>query len=253
VNVDTKAVEHFRYGALSARRGEVRAIAIDRLTAGMDIAADLGAEIVTTCPLAEGYDYAFQIDYGDAWGNLVDSVRAAAAHRRDVALVLEYQPHEPHAHILLENVGKVLHLCAEVGATNIGANLDVGHSFAAGESPAESAVLLARKGWLRYVHTNDNTGDGGDWDMISGSVHFWAWLELLYVLDRIGYDGWFSGDIQPKHFGPVPAYRANLKMVRQLAALLAKIGSERIAALVEVEGHTPELYEALMGAIGQLP
>lgn len=258
VNVDTKAIEHFRYGALSARHSETRAVAVSRLQAGMDIAAELGAEIVTTCPLAEGYDYPFQIDYGQAWDNLIDSVRTAATHRQDITLVLEYQPHEPHAHILLGNVGKMLHLCAEVTASdaggtavvNVGANLDVGHSFAAGESPAEAAALLARKGWLRYVHTNDNTGDGGDWDMISGSVHFWGWLELLYTLDRVGYDGWFSGDIQPKHFSPVAAYRTNMHMVKQMAAMLDRVGPTRIASMIEVEGHTPALYEMLMGAIG---
>ena len=257
VNVDTKAVAHFRYGALSARHEDVRAMAVSRLRAGMDIAAELGAQVVTTCPLAEGYDYPFQINYVEAWDHLIESVRLSAAHRDDVSLVLEYQPHEPHAHILLDNVGKLLHLCAEVsqgseageGVDNVGANLDVGHSFAAGESPAEAAALLARKGWLRYVHTNDNTGDGGDWDMISGAVHFWGWLELLYTLDALDYDGWFSGDIQPKHFSPVAAYRTNMRMVQQMAALLERVGAEHIAAQIKVEGHTPALYAMLMEAV----
>jgi xylose isomerase len=250
VNVNIKSVEHFRYGALSARTPEARAVAARLLREGMDLAAEMGTEIVTTCPLAEGYDYPFQIDYTEAWGNLIETVRAVVAHRRDVTLVLEYQPHEPHAQILLGNVGKMLHVCAEVDAPNFGANLDVGHAVAAGESPAESAALLARKGWLRYLHTNDNTGDGGDWDMISGSVHFWGWLELLYTLDRIGYDGWFSGDLEPKAFGPVAAYRTNVRMIRRMTALLERVGTERVAALVAEEGRTPELYEELSRFLG---
>lgn len=255
VNVNIKSVEPFRYGALSARRAEVREAAARLLREGMDLAAAMGTEIVTTCPLAEGYDYAFQIDYTEAWGNLIEAVRSVAAHRRDVTLVLEYQPHEPHAQILLGNVGKMLHVCAEVDAPNFGANLDVGHSIAAGESPAESAALLARKGWLRYLHTNDNTGDGGDWDMISGSVHFWGWLELLYTLDRVGYTGWFSGDLEPKAFGPVAAYATNVTMIRRMAALLERVGTDKIAALVAEEGRTPAVYEALsrfMGGEGEV-
>jgi xylose isomerase len=245
VNVDTKAIAHFEYGALSARSAQARERAATRLCEGMDVAAEMGAEIVTTCPLAEGYDYAFQIDYTTAWDNFIDTVKAAVAHRGDVTLVLEYQPHEPYSRILLSNVGKMLHVCAEVDAPNFGANLDVGHSFAAGESPAESAALLARKGRLRYIHTNDNTGEGGDWDMISGAVHFWDWLDLLYTLDRVGYDGWFSGDIEPRGFGPASAYQTNFTMIRRMIALLERAGTDRIAALVAQEGHTPALYEYL--------
>ena len=58
--------------------------------------------------------------------------------------------------------------------------------------------MLARKGMLRYMHSNDNTGEGGDWDMISGSVHFWHWLELLYTLDRVDYQGWNGADVTSK-------------------------------------------------------
>jgi xylose isomerase len=242
VNVNTKTTTLFHYGALSSRDAEARRTVVQRLREGMDVAADFGAEIVTTCPLAEGYDYPFQVDYAAAWDHVVETLRAVVSHRDDVSLVLEYQPHEPYAKILLSNVGKMLHVCAEVGAPNFGANLDVGHSFAAGESPAESAALLHRKGWLRYIHTNDNTGEGGDWDMISGSVHFWDWLEFLYTLERFGYDGWFSADIQPKDFGPVRAYRANVVMIQRMTAFLHRVGVEQVAALMAEEGRTPELY-----------
>ncbi len=249
INVDTKAIAHFRYGALSARDRRTREIAAQRLRAGMDVAAELEAEIVTTCPLAEGYDYAFQLDYTTAWEHLIDTVRAAVRHRDDVSLVLEYQPHEPHAKILLSNVGKMLYVCAQIDQPNFGANLDVGHAFAAGESPAESAALLARHSWLRYIHANDNTGEGGDWDMISGTVHFWDWLELLYTLERVGYTGWFSADVQPKHFGPAAAYRTNMHMIRCIAALLKRAGPDRIAELMETEGRTPDLYVYLSGLL----
>ena len=251
VNVDIKDVEHFRYGALSASRTEARARAVTLLREGMDVAAELGVELVTTCPLADGYDYPFQIDYVTAWGHFIDTVKAAVTHRSDVKLLLEYQPHEPHAKVLLNNVGKVLHVCAEVGVPNLGANLDVGHSFAAGESPAEAAALLAGKGRLFYIHTNDNTGDGGDWDMVSGSVHFWDWLELLHTLHRVGYGGWLGGDIAPKHMGPVEAYRSNFLLIRRMTDLLHRLGMEKITELVQKEGHIGETYEFLSSFLSE--
>jgi len=245
VNVDIKDAAYFRYGALSAKNADARDRAVKMLREGMDAAADLGANLVSTCPLADGYDYPFQIDYTDAWGHFIESVKAVASYRKDVKLALEYQPHEPHSRILLGNVGKILHLCAQVDAPNIGANLDIGHSFAALESPAESAALLAGEGRLFYVHTNDNTGDGGDWDMISGTVHFWHWLELLFTLNRTGYTGWLGGDIAPKHFGPVEGFGTNTRMIRRMITLLEKIGEDTLENLIRQDGNTAEIYDYL--------
>jgi xylose isomerase len=245
VNIDTKDATHFLYGAFSANAAQARQETVRRMREAMDLAAEFGAGLVTTCPLADGYDYPFQVDYSTAWGHYLETVRDVVAYRSDVRVCLEYQPHEPHAKILLNNVGKMLHLCAEVAAPNLGANLDVGHSLAARESPAEAAALLASKGRLFYVHTNDNTGEGGDWDMISGAVHFWDWLELLYTLERLGYDGWLGGDIAPKHMGPVEAYRTNTLMVQRMAALLERMGTHRIDELVGQDGNLAETFDFL--------
>ena len=249
INVDTKDATHFLHGALSARSEAARGHAVKLLTDAMDLAAKLGAETITTCPLADGYDYPFQIDYETAWANFIDTVKQAGSHRSDIKLLLEYQPHDPHARILLNDVGKALYVCAEVGLDNVGVNMDIGHSFAAREAPAEAATLLARAGRLSYIHTNDNTGEGGDWDMISGSVHFWHWLELLYTLDRVGYDGWLGGDVSPKHFGPAEAYGANILMIRRMAEIIDRLGADKIAELVAKEGNTPETYAYLSSAL----
>lgn len=245
VNVDIKDVTHFRHGALSSGDPAARRRAVSLLQAGMDVAATLGVELVTTCPLAEGYDYPFQLDYTAAWGYFIESVREVVAYRSDVTLLLEYQPHDPHANILLSNVGRVLHVCAQVGAPNLGANLDVGHSFAAGEAPGEAAALLASQGLLRYLHSNDNTGDGGDWDMISGSVHFWHWLELLYTLEQVGYQGWIGADIAPRHFGPVEAYETNILMIQRMTRMLERIDRNRLRELIQQAGNTPAVYRLL--------
>jgi len=245
VNVDIKDAAYFCYGALSARSAEARNRAISMLQESMDIAAELGAGLVTTCPLADGYDYPFQVDYTSAWGRFIESVKEVVSYRNDIKLALEFQPHEPHAKIMLSNVGKVLHVCAEVGLPNLGANLDVGHSFAAGESPAESAALLARKGRLFYIHTNDNTGEGGDWDMISGTVHFWHWLELLFTLDRVGYEGWFGGDVTSKHIGPAEAFDMNTRMIQRMVKFLKRAGPGEIDRLLQKDGNIAETFDYL--------
>jgi xylose isomerase len=245
VNVNTKPVSHFRYGSLTARSEETRRTAVQLLKDGMDIAAEMGVGLVSNCPVMDGYDYPFQVDYAQAWEDFIAGCREVTAHRPDITLMLEFQPHDPNAKILLNNVGKVLYVCAEVGAQNIGANLDVGHSLAAGEAPAESAALLSRNGLLKYVHSNDNTGDGGDWDMISGSVHFWHWVEFIYTLISDGYDGWIGADLAPRHFGPVEAYQTNIMMIDRMTNLIERVGIDQIQTLLGQDGNTPEIFEKL--------
>jgi xylose isomerase len=256
VNVDIKDVQYFRFGALSAKDPGVRDKAVEMLTAGMDFAAEMGTDLVSTCPLADGYDYPFQVDFTDAWGFFCDTVTRVCRHREDVRLVLEYQPHEPHAHILLNNVGKILHVCSEVGLANLGANLDIGHSFAALEAPAESAALLAAKKRLFYIHASDNTGDGGDWDMISGSVHFWHWLELLLTLDQVGYDGWIGADIMSKFSTAQSFYSTNSRMIDGMIGLIEDLGESRLRELRCTQGSIPQIFEMIadhLSSLSRLP
>ena len=224
---------------------ESRRKAAQLLKEGMDIAAEMGVGLVSNCPVIDGYDYPFQVDFSQAWGDFIAGLKGVTAHRRDVTLLLEFQPHDPNAKILLNNVGKVLYVIAEVGAPNLGANLDVGHSLAAGEAPAESATLLARDGRLKYIHSNDNTGEGGDWDMISGTVHFWHWVELLYVLGKVGYDGWIGADLAPRHFGPDQAYSTNIMMINRMTDLIQSVGMSEIEKLLSKDGNTPEIFAKL--------
>ena len=256
VNVDIKDSQYFRFGALSARSNLARDKAVELLTAGMDLAAEFGTDIVSTCPLADGYDYPFQLDFTDSWGLFVETVTRVCRHREDITLALEYQPHEPHAHILLNNVGKMLHVCAEVGLPNLGANLDIGHSFAALESPAESAALLASKNRLSYMHASDNTGDGGDWDMLSGSVHFWHWIELLMTMDKVDYRGWIGADLMAKFDTAQSFYSTNIRLIDGMIALVESVGVEEIRRLISEDGSTSQIYGLMadkLNCLNKLP
>lgn len=67
----------------------------------MDIAAELGAGLVTACPLADGYDYPFQIDYASAWERFIETLKDVVSCCSDIKLALGFQIHEPHAKIML--------------------------------------------------------------------------------------------------------------------------------------------------------
>ena len=186
----------WKNGTYTAPDPGVRRQAIEMSKEALDVAAGLGAVDVLMWPGQDGFDYPFQSDYQKSWTLLVDAVGEVGAHRPDVKIAIEYKKQEPRANCYVRNAGVLLSLLAEVGLENVGGCIDLGHSLAAGENPAEAAVLLHRAGRLFQVHLNDNYRDW-DHDLILGSVTFWETLEFFYWLRRCGWDGWHILDIFP--------------------------------------------------------
>ena len=86
--------------------------------------------------------------------------------------------------------------------------------------------------------------------MISGAVHFWHWLELLYTLDQAGYTGWLGGDIAPKHIpGPVDAYQSNIRMIQRMYQLLMRIGMDKITEMIRQDGNPAAAFETLSASL----
>ena len=75
VNVNLKGERAFERGALSSPDAGVRAHAVELLCEGKRLARDLGTTRITCAPLADGYDYAFQVDYRHVWSRMADCTR----------------------------------------------------------------------------------------------------------------------------------------------------------------------------------
>ena len=98
--------------------------------------------------------------------------------------------------------------------------LDTGHAFVAGENMAESAVFLSDYGRrLFHLHFNDNYRSWDD-DMIVGSVHLVEFIELLFWLREIGYEGWYSMDQYPYREDGQGALRSSVEFLQGIEALL---------------------------------
>lgn len=223
VNVNLK--KGWNQGALASDCKETRLKAIKTLQHAMDLAADLGCNLVTTALLNDGYDYIFERDYRKAWDDLINSVKDAASYRDDVRVSLEYKASEPKTHTILANVGKCLYLCDKVSLGNVGVTLDFGHAVYAGELAGESVALLAREGRLFYVHLNDNYREW-DWDMIPGSVNLWDYLEFLFYLRECGYESWMAIDVFPKDLNAAKVFGRTIKVTKRLMQFLDSVSSD---------------------------
>ena len=209
-------------GAFTARDPDIRRLAVQVAREMMDVAVELGCDLVNLWPGQDGYDYCFQGDFLHARDWLIDGIRQCAEHRPDVRIALEYKPKEPRTHSYIARASDTLLLAMETGCDTVGVTIDFGHALMAGENVAESAAMLARHDKLYHMHFNDNYRTWDD-DMIVGSVHLVEYVELLHWLRKLDYAGWWSMDQYPYR---EDARAAISESVRWLAALDGRLSRQ---------------------------
>ncbi len=230
LEVEIFGAPKWKYGALSSRDDNIRNEAIDLSKKCLDAAAAMNCEQISLWPGQDGFDYPMQVDYLEAWDRIIDAVRQIASHRTDVRIAIEYKIKEPRTHIHFSTVGKTLLAALETDASNVGVMIDFGHATMAYENVAESAVMAHRYNKLYHLHLNDNHRLWDD-DMIVGSVHLWETFELIYTLQELKYDGWYSLDIFPYREDSIAAIRQSLDMVKKLTELANKVDKNYIYEL----------------------
>jgi xylose isomerase len=231
VNLNVKSAKKWRHGSFTSPDPQRRREAIADLKTAMDLAVELGAGMVTCCPLIDGHNYPFEVDYLHQWRWLEEGIAEAARHKPEVRLSLEYKLNEARNYIILGDMGRTLFLCERLGLPNVGVTMDVGHALVAKETPAEALCLAAHADRLFYVHFNDN-GREWDWDMLPGSVNLWDLVETLYYLDRLDWSGWLAYDVLSRSGGPVETIQSTIDILHAGQELLDKIGRGTLEELI---------------------
>lgn len=212
MGVELVCDKEWKDGSLSSANAAQREKAMGLVMRAMDFAHSIGVSVVSLWMGQDGFDYVFQTDYAAAYVRMVDALRTCAEHDPSIKLGIEYKTSEPKMSCMMKNAGMALAAAQATGCANVGVTMDVGHAFNAGENPAESAAILLHEKRLFHLHLNDNYRIADD-DMPVGSVHWPQYFELLYWLDRLGYDGWFSLDIYPYRDDPDAACRASIAFI----------------------------------------
>ncbi len=204
--------------------------AVDEIRKVMDWAEELDCPYIDVWPGQDGFDYVFQADYIEAWKWLREGLAACATHNDKVRILVEYKPREPRTHCFVDHVGTVLLLLQDMDS--VGVLLDVGHSIQGAENVAAAAALLAQHGKLDYLHLNDNHGDW-DEDMMVGSVHLPATLELIYWLKRLDYKGWLTLDIFPYREDGVDAATECREWLEFMFNAVDRVGMDAFEAIIK--------------------
>jgi L-rhamnose isomerase len=224
----------FKLGAFTHPDAALRQAAIDLTKRGIDSMLEVGGSLMTLWMGQDGFDYSFQADYAQLWDQTLAAMAAVADHAPNVEISIEYKPNEPRSFSLMPDIGTTLLAIHEIGRKNVGVTLDFAHVLYADEMPAYAAALAARGSRLFGVHLNDGYGKRDDGLMV-GQVHPIQTMELLYVLDRIGYDRAIYFDTFPDLTGldPVAECAANIATVEAMRAVVKTLrGDNRLAAAI---------------------
>ena len=242
----------FKLGAFTNPDPAVRREAIELTKRGIDAARAMDSRLMTIWLGQDGFDYSFQADYARLWADEIDGIREVALHDPDCLISIEYKPNEPRAFSLLPDLATTLLALAEVGTGNLGVTLDFAHVLYADEMPAFAAAMIARRSRLLGVHLNDGYAKRDDGLMV-GAVHLQATLELIWQLERDGYQGPIYFDTFPDLTGldPVAECEANIATVGRLIAVARRLaGDSGLAAALAAQDAVASqriIGRALMG------
>lgn len=234
INVNVKKEPQFVPGALSRPIKAIRDEAVAYIKGAKDFAEKVGAPLVTCCPLSDGNDHLFQVDYGTAWKFMVDAFGEAADYKPHIPLFIEPKFNETRVHCAVDTTMTGLLLLKEIGNPATGITLDFGHSMYAGENPARSLMLIAETGFQYYIHTNDNDARH-DWDLSAGSRHFLHFAELLFYARELGYDRYFTTDASPRIFDRVGYFERHTRLSAAMWEMMGKIDRSEYRKLMAKE------------------
>lgn len=231
--VATRFKTPFLNGELSHKNEEVRKSAIDLCKGAIDSCRKLGGTIVTIWQAYDGYDYPFQVDYGQAWERMISGFQEVCDYAgEDIKISIEYKPFEPRNHAMLDSVGITLYAIEEINRPNIGVTLDFCHMLMKFDSPAFGLAVAALKNRIYGLHMNDGYGqmDGG---LIFGSVNMIQAIEFVYYLKKTGYDGVVFFDTFPIRENVAEEIKVNIETYKKICLLIENFGMERIHQVIQ--------------------
>lgn len=234
INVNVKKEVEWVAGSMSRTDKGVRDRAVAMIKRAKDFAKAVGAPHVTCCPLSDGYDMLFQVNYREAWKNMVETFGEAADYLPEVPLFIEPKYSETRVHCHVDSTAKALLLLKEIGSPNMGVTLDMGHSLQSQENPAQMLVTILDSGFDAYIHTNDNDTKA-DWDLIGASRHFLHYVELMFWAREVGYNKYFTTDASPRIFERVEFFNRHSEITQGVWNLAGKLDREKYLKLMSNE------------------
>jgi len=184
----------FKDGAFTSNDPAVRAYAIQKTMASMDLGAELGAKVYVFWGGREGAE-------SDSAKNPVDGIKRmreamnflceySKANDYGYQFALEPKPNEPRSDIYFPTVGSMLGFIATLDDPEmVGVNPEVAHEHMAGLNFLHAVAQAWDAGKLFHIDLNDQMFGRYDQDFRFGSMMIKQNFHLVRFLEDVGYDG----------------------------------------------------------------
>jgi xylose isomerase len=188
----------FKDGALTSSDVRVRAYAVQKVMAAMDLGAELGAEVFVFWGGREGAE----VDAGgnalSGLGRMREALNFLAAYAADQGyafrFALEPKPNEPRGDLYLPVVGSMLGFIQTLDEPDrFGVNPEFAHDTMAGLNFVHAVAQAIDAGKLFHIDLNDQKMARFDQDLRFGAENLKTAFFLVKLLEESGYDG-------PRHF-----------------------------------------------------
>ncbi len=175
-------------GAYTSNDKKARQYAIDRSLQSIDIANELGTDLLVLWLAREG-TYLREAKNGlRSVELLVEAFDKMLSHDRKIRLAIEPKPNEPMDHAFVPTIGHVLAVASQTrDPKRTGALIESAHCVLAGLDPADEIDFAMSFGKLWSLHLNDQNGLKYDQDKPFGSANLRSAFNQVRVLERNGY------------------------------------------------------------------
>jgi len=172
-------------GGYTANDPKARAYAIDRSKKAVDIANELGTNLMVLWLAREGTYMREAKDVVRATHQLLEALNALLAYDPDLRIAIEPKPNEPMDIAYIPTIGHALALGFQASdPTRVGVLMESAHVVLAGLDPADEIGYAMAFGKLWSVHLNDQNGLKFDQDRSFGSVNLRRAFDQVRVLDE---------------------------------------------------------------------
>ena len=184
----------FRDGAFTANDPRVRALALQKTMAAIDLGVELGATTYVFWGGREGVETDSSKDPLRAMGRFTDAINFLCEYvldqGYDLRFALEAKPNEPRADIYLPTTGAMLAFIATLDRPDmVGVNPEVAHEHMAGLNFTHHLAQAWSMGKLFHVDLNDQQPGRYDQDFRFGSANPKAAFFVVKFLEDVGYVG----------------------------------------------------------------
>ncbi len=188
-------------GAYTSNDPKHRQYAIERSLRCIDIAKDLGTDLIVLWLAREGTYLRESKNGRRSFEFLVEAINKMLAHDKKVRLAIEPKPNEPMDHAYIPTIGHALAL-AQLTADpkRVGCLIESAHAILAGLDPADEIDFAMAFGKLWSLHLNDQNGLKFDQDKPFGSSNLRVAFNQVRALERnrYGRDGeYVCFDVHP--------------------------------------------------------